>query len=207
MNDFSNNYRSGKDKRFERTRRPYGINQYNGFERRTGNDKKRPVSCKTSVTPGLSSFIEETVAGIKSLLENINESQKRVAAAKEEVAEAEKRKADMLESIAGSIKQMMGTVISAPAEEIASGFSYESKTFPPQKINASDSVAVDRQKVIDTIRDLRSKEMSYEKIAQQLESLGLPTFSGKGKWRGQTVHRLLNDFVIAEVQEGVDQPT
>jgi hypothetical protein len=33
--------------------------------------------------------------------------------------------------------------------------------------------------------------MSYAKIAQQLESEGVPTLSGKGAWRGPAVQRLL----------------
>jgi ribosomal protein L9 len=206
MNDFFNNYRSGKDKRFERTRRPYGINQFNGSERRTVNDKKRTIPGKTSMSPSLSNLIEETIPGIKNLLETINESQKRLAAAKEEVAEAEKRKADALESIASYLKQMVNPVISPPAEEIGSEFSCVSEVTSLKTISAADATPVDRQKVIEIIQELRAKEMSYEKIAQQLESQGLPTFSGKGKWRGQTVHRLLNDLIVTEVKEDANQP-
>ena len=48
----------------------------------------------------------------------------------------------------------------------------------------------DRRKVIRMIINKRKKGLSYEKIAQFLEEKEIRTFSGKGQWRGQTVHRI-----------------
>ncbi|MBI9082419.1 MAG: hypothetical protein JEZ11_02400 [Desulfobacterales bacterium] len=41
------------------------------------------------------------------------------------------------------------------------------------------------------IRGMRDQGITYEKIARQLETQGVPTVSGRGKWRGQAVSKLL----------------
>lgn len=53
---------------------------------------------------------------------------------------------------------------------------------------ASDAA---REKAMKIIKAQRKKGLSFEKIARHLESQKIPTFSGKGSWRGQTIHKLL----------------
>ena len=53
-----------------------------------------------------------------------------------------------------------------------------------------DAPGRDREAVIATIRTLRENGLSFSAIAARLEENGIPTFSGKGQWRGQTVHKL-----------------
>jgi hypothetical protein len=43
----------------------------------------------------------------------------------------------------------------------------------------------------DMIRDMRAQGFSYDKIARQLDMENIPTPSGRGKWRGQAVSKLL----------------
>lgn len=43
------------------------------------------------------------------------------------------------------------------------------------------------------IRGMRDQGITYEKIASQLEAQGIPTVSGRGKWRGQAVSKLLTE--------------
>jgi hypothetical protein len=44
----------------------------------------------------------------------------------------------------------------------------------------------------DMIREMRAQGFSYDKIARQLDAGNIPTPSGRGKWRGQAVSKLLN---------------
>jgi len=41
---------------------------------------------------------------------------------------------------------------------------------------------------------MRDKGASFDKIAKYLDTKGVPTFSGRGKWRKQTVHKLHQQF-------------
>jgi len=49
---------------------------------------------------------------------------------------------------------------------------------------------IDRKAIIDIIHTMRSKEATFDQIADHLMELGYPTLSGRGEWHAQTVHRL-----------------
>lgn len=53
-----------------------------------------------------------------------------------------------------------------------------------------DSQTPSREEVLTKIYNLRDNGLTYDQIAKQLETEEIPTFSRKGRWRGQTVHRL-----------------
>jgi hypothetical protein len=40
---------------------------------------------------------------------------------------------------------------------------------------------------------MREKNKTYEEIAQHLENEKIPTFTNRGNWHAQTVHRLFKD--------------
>ncbi|GBC60320.1 hypothetical protein DENIS_1271 [Desulfonema ishimotonii] len=48
----------------------------------------------------------------------------------------------------------------------------------------------ERRKVMKMISDMREDGASFDQIARKLESKSIPTFSGRGRWRKQTVHKL-----------------
>ena len=58
----------------------------------------------------------------------------------------------------------------------------------PQAASASGT---DREAVLAAIRSLRENGLSFSAIAARLTENDIPTFSGKGRWCGQTVHKLL----------------
>jgi len=49
---------------------------------------------------------------------------------------------------------------------------------------------MNREKAIDIIMKMRSKKKTYDQIAQFLTERKYPTFSHRGEWHAQTVHRL-----------------
>ena len=53
--------------------------------------------------------------------------------------------------------------------------------------------AAEGESVMDMIKQLRDAGLSFEKIAQQLDEDSVPTPSGRGRWRGQTVSKLLKE--------------
>jgi hypothetical protein len=40
------------------------------------------------------------------------------------------------------------------------------------------------------IQAMRARRSTYDEIAKELMEKGIPTFSGRGKWHAQTIHRL-----------------
>lgn len=47
-----------------------------------------------------------------------------------------------------------------------------------------------RDEVMDIIESMRDQGATYDQVAQHLVDLGQPTFSGRGEWHAQTIHRL-----------------
>jgi hypothetical protein len=86
------------------------------------------------------------------------------------------------------------TVIDCPAAD--SEFSADST---PEPSDTTDDTAIPqeltREEVLDIIDKMRKEGSTYDFIAKHLDSQEIPTFSGKGKWRGQTVHRLYQKMI------------
>ncbi len=49
-----------------------------------------------------------------------------------------------------------------------------------------------RETVMDIIQTMRTEGATFDQVASRLVELGQPTFSGRGEWHAQTIHRLCN---------------
>ncbi len=49
-----------------------------------------------------------------------------------------------------------------------------------------------REEVMTIIHTMRNEGATYDQIAKHLVDLGQPTFSGRGEWHAQTIHRLFS---------------
>ena len=49
-----------------------------------------------------------------------------------------------------------------------------------------------RDEIMDTIHTMRADGATFDQVASRLVELGQPTFSGRGEWHAQTIHRLCN---------------
>lgn len=47
-----------------------------------------------------------------------------------------------------------------------------------------------KEEVIEMIREMRHRRCTFGEIADHLKKMGIPTFSGRGAWHAQTIHRL-----------------
>jgi len=65
----------------------------------------------------------------------------------------------------------------------------------PKSPNKSPNKSIDaklmpRNAVMDIIESMRKKGATFDEVAKRLVDLGQPTFSGRGEWHAQTIHRL-----------------
>ena len=56
----------------------------------------------------------------------------------------------------------------------------------------NDNKLLSRDAVMDIIHSMRAKGDTFDMVASRLVELGQPTFSGRGEWHAQTIHRLCN---------------
>lgn len=175
MDDFLYKLRNAKKSSHDRSRR----NQ-DSYSYRMG-DRKKPKGRKFQQTSSLNS---DHLAAIRKTLETIAENQKQQMGTERVRCEIEERKALALEKIAGLVGNLKEKDV---PREPADGSREVTKTTLPHR--------ADRDMILKIIHGLRQKGQTYERIAEHLESEGIPTLSGKGKWRGQSIYRLNKETV------------
>lgn len=57
---------------------------------------------------------------------------------------------------------------------------------------STETQLLGRDAVMDIIYTMRSEGATFDQVAARLIELGQPTFSGRGEWHAQTIHRLCN---------------
>jgi hypothetical protein len=174
MDDFLHNLRNPNKKRYDRNK-PYD-NQYRSNDRFSGNRKPVPQQRKQTDS--------DQMPAIKRLMENILDQQRRLVESNERMARAADRQAEALESIARHFKQPPVEQDFAAPRTALSETSVE-ETAPADKNDP-------RRAAETIIRQQRDLGHGFEQIAQTLNARGIPTVSGKGQWRAQSVSRLFN---------------
>lgn len=200
MNEFLKNLRSGKDRSHNSGRGNYDY--YPHPDRRSGGDRRNGPQRKGQQQQNHSQqhtsrgsdaalgVVADTLPGIHNLLQSIADATQRIADARERRADAEERKVALLESLAGPLRDLLE---SEGAKEMFSGETRrpvpqnigEVTPAPPKKIPPEE-----RDRVVQLIRTMRKNGSTYDQIAGYLDQQQIPTFSNKGKWHAQTIHRL-----------------
>lgn len=214
MSEFLQNLRAKQNKRYDGNRRQYANPQYQ--DRRNGKDARKQQQAMAAAVETLSSSLSENLPVIKTILEGISANQQRMAQAEERRAHAEERKAEVLENLLEYAKQLIGSGMdfsalaaikkNAPADTVdISDDEQAAADLEAANIVTEEAAEVDgdyddeyfddadtitRDDILNMICGLREEGHTYDQIAKQLEDENIPTFSGKGKWRGQTIHRL-----------------
>jgi len=185
MNDFLHSLRAGKDKRYDRTRKGNDNMPYRPGDRHNGMDKrKRGNYTKSNVAENAYLTIAKLLPPVKTLLETIVEDKKDFLA-------IEERKAEAMEAIALCLQKLAGTGNGA-VDPI--GLQNETVEISAGTVvsESMDEVPTPVEMTVEMmIRDMRAQGFSYDKIASQLDMDNVPTPSGRGKWRGQAVSKLL----------------
>lgn len=240
MKEYPSKYRA-PERRFDRGNRQFENPQYIGQDRQNTNPRKKFTNRRNDPVEMLTELLKKAAPELKARLNEISDSQKRLA-------NAEERKAVALEKIA--ICFQGGTPVdsapidssSTPASELAPA----SKTLPSSETTpvsapetalesepeaalesepASESeplsekkaltpvqvadetippleaapvspvktkaTEAQRARVLQILKKMYKEKATYNQIALRLEAENLPTFSGRGKWHAQTIHRLL----------------
>jgi len=213
MNDFLHSLRTNKDKRYDKSRRNYDSPSYRQNDRMNNSERRRKNAYRPQQNEQAQAYsaINKLLPTIKTLLESQNEDRKKLIV-------AEERKAVAMESIASLLKQLSGGAADAlPVLESIESFCendacepVEDETTPvpedaglkavEQQLDAKAEKpaeekaapgAKQKQDLVPMIKSLREQGYSYEKIARHLEENNIPTVSGRGKWRGQAVSKLI----------------
>ncbi len=172
MDDFLYNLRRESDKRNKR--QSHMQQQYRGPDRRTGKDKRNYQR-----RPDLEQ-IAEIMPEIKNLLGAISTNQNRMAEIEEQKVKAIEKVSDQLAEIIASGRGIGGVITDSAEKKVAVGLGAV----------ALEVSQVDRDEITKLVLDMRQKGSTYKEIASHLEENNIPTFSGKGEWHAQTIHKI-----------------
>lgn len=176
---------NGNDKRY--IRRPYHSPsfpnpQYNKAPDKGNVKERKKGGRKPDEMEKLASQLTETLPVFKSLLEGIAADHRRLAEAEERRVAVEERKAEASESIAAALKDLLGAAASGQMMGAVAGHIDDA---PPEKPGKQE-----KDSAVKIIRDMRQDGATYRQIAARLDAENISTFSGKGKWHAQTIHRI-----------------
>ena len=185
MNDFLHSLRTGKDKRYDRTRRGPDNAPYRPNDRHNSMDKRRRGNySKSNVAENAYVTIAKLLPPVKSLLETIVTNEK-------DFLEIEERKTVAMETIALHLQKIAGNDSGESEPVSLQNENIDNQTDAMVSAEQDESTPAIDTAPIDMIREMRAQGFSYDKIAQQLDMDNIPTPSGRGKWRGQAVSKLL----------------
>jgi hypothetical protein len=198
MDDFLHNLRSGKLKQPDRTNRSFGDSQYKN-KRNVMDRRKRESEAKET---------SERLSALKEILESVAETQKRMVNYQQSRIKIEERKAESLEIIARGVYRLAfpqasdaddvfsaaPTMTRTETETVsdigADVMAVETESVKQENANHDRLDTDNRKEILDLIQAMRKDGNSWEKIARQIASQGIPTVSGRGSWRGVMVKNL-----------------
>ena len=118
------------------------------------------------IPPYLKALFDDLVPVIVNFLDKTAASKARIAEAREKNAEAV---AKLMESLPEILQQ----------------------TVPTRNEPRRRKISPKKQETLDLIHKLRNEDnMTLEEVADYLTKNNIPTFSGRGRWHAQTIHRL-----------------
>lgn len=207
MNEFLKNLRSGKDNRQHSGSRNFSDGHfYPQQDRRSGGDRRREPrggsrNSNNNSSDQLITTITELMPHLHDLIERAVENQTRIAVTYERMLEIEERKLQLLESCVDPLNHFLeaGFVpapqihvvpTSAPTATATVAESPQMTRLEELDTTYTENPAREREIIIQMIKKMRKKGATYDQIARHLEKENIATFSGKGKWHAQTIHRL-----------------
>ena len=154
------------------------ISHYKDTERRSGKKRRSKPVGDSNLIP------DDLKPDIKEFLTESLENQKRRNKIEQQKADVEARKTEAIESFLTFVTDFMEGF--APKNTMTEPATRRG----PYKQKTLDD---NRKKVFKIIAKMRERNEKYADIADYLEKEGIPTFSGRGEWHAQTIHRLCRD--------------
>ena len=167
------------------TRKEVGERYSTGNDRRTMVDRRTPQRPLPQSQYKEADMVQESLPVIKDNLATIATSLERMAESQESLARVQAEQHLAVGTFFENLNQIL-------MDKIVPTLDAASAPRPIRKGTTSYASGTHHTKdeVIDIIRSMREERATYAEIAEVLTEKGIPTFSGRGDWHAQTIHRL-----------------
>ncbi|MCB9481130.1 MAG: hypothetical protein H6680_04820 [Desulfobacteraceae bacterium] len=201
MNEFLQHLRATSNDR-RRNNKNYKNNDGNignhHPERRSGNDRRLRA-------PKPSGIKEEAITALRQSIDEIQNAVQDHILVLERNTDAQERQAEALEHIADMFAVFLERLDDAPAvhqEAIPREAEILDESNLMMSAEEADQVKkTSRTYILNLIQSLRDKNSTYDEIALYLTENDFPTFSGRGRWHAQTIHRLCQEIKKAKAKK------
>lgn len=192
MSDFLKNLKNKERQGDTRHHQPYRDNYHNNYDRdrRNDMDRRNTFHRKPNYENPMST-ISKLLPDIQNLLTMIAENQKSQVDIYERISKAEERVNKNLTQIASALKVIAIHLVpeaTAELQKIETVRSIDDQEM--MEFETSGISTHDKDKVLRMIVEMRDNGSTFEMIAQHLDNENIATFSNRGKWHAQTIHRL-----------------
>ncbi|SLM33002.1 conserved hypothetical protein [Desulfamplus magnetovallimortis] len=189
MNEFLKNLRNVQRSNNQRysggsTRKEVDGNYYPGKERRKVKDRRKQQQQEESLC--IEELINEAIPSINSYMAKIADSLERLTEQNETLIDAKIKQCRSMDLFFNTISTKLDDKISISIEDNGSFTSPGGEIC----INNRSEKRHTKNEVIAMIKDMRKNSATFSEIAESLQEKGIPTFSGRGAWHAQTIHRL-----------------
>ncbi len=190
MNEFLKNLRNPqrnpKARHTAGTRKNAEGNFYPTIDRRKNKERRGSQLGNFDDLPQKNDPLKQEIPSIKANLTAIATSVERMCETGEKLAETQIKSHKAITCFFNNMNDLLtGKVI---PQALSPG--------PTPKTNTSsaardiDGSRLTKTEVIDIIQEMRNRRCTFGEIAEKLKNRGIPTFSGRGEWHAQTIHRL-----------------
>ena len=176
MNDFLKNLRSAHKKESSDPKRNLDGHYYPKNDRRKIQDRRTDYS-----SDNLNTVLEEIVDLLPKISDNssvFSSYYELLETKTERLIDAQVRQHEAISIFFESLNTMLASPESGSGKTAKVSASYASGTH------------YTKDEILDTMQSLRKQGATFSQIADHLTQKGIPTFSGKGQWHAQTIHRL-----------------
>lgn len=179
MNDFLKNLRSSRKKEKADLRRSLDGHFYSKEDRRQHPDRRSGPG-HSDTTPAFSALLHDALSTIADNSSEMNQHLAKFIEQNEQLVEAKIAQAQAVTDFFKNLNNLFAeSLVDAP---------------PVNRFKTTTSYAVGthytKADILDIIRDMRKKGATFALIAEYLRDKDIPTFSGRGEWHAQTIHRL-----------------
>ena len=180
MNDFLKNLRNSGKKETSSIKKTMDSTYFTPSERRIPKERRPSAFNRSNAIPEKEvkkQDIGELIPVIAESTTQIVKEIGRMAEVSEMLMESQMRQQNAMADFFESLKTLMANRPS-PDDMPISTTSYASGTH------------YTKDDIISTINRMRDQGATFSTIAEYLRDKGIPTFSGRGQWHAQTIHRL-----------------
>ncbi len=179
MSDFLRNLRSSNKKDAPPQRKNLAGNYYPKPERRTLSDR-RDISDFDQIET-LAQRLGDALPEILENMTTLTEQTERLAATHQLTAESKIRQHNAVADFFNNLNSLL-----------TENTETDTAKDQPREVTTSYASGTHYTKddILSIIQNMRNQGATFSIIADYLKEKGMPTFSGRGEWHAQTIHRL-----------------